>query len=92
MKIVRFATVFLWKSSRFLSDDDYVDAQFARVGWETKVVAEGTWSFVTNRLAPRRIAEERRRRALSLLVIGALAGLSWLAVIAVGLAIYWLAA
>ena len=53
--------------------------------WENVVVAEGTWSFMANRLAPRRAVEEGRRRALSLWLLGALAGLSWLGLIATAL-------
>lgn len=37
---------------------------------------------MTNRLAPRRAVEEGRRRALSLWLLGAFAGLAWLGLIA----------
>ena len=46
------------------------------------MVAEGTWSFMANRLAPHRAAEEGRRRALSLWLLGAMASLAWLGLIA----------
>ena len=51
------------------------------------MVAEGTWSFMTSRLAPRRAAEEERRRALSLWLLGAFSVLAWLGVIAAALLI-----
>jgi len=45
------------------------------------MVAEGTWSFLTNRLAPSRTAGDERRRAVAVWLLVVLALLAWVGVI-----------
>ena len=46
-----------------------------------KLVAEGAWSYLTHYLAPVRVADKERRRAIAVWLLVVLAVLAWVGVI-----------